>query len=853
MELQKKSELSVGRASFVIATGLAGDAEPSIETRVIASDGNVVFQTSQDISSLKPIFQNSQKIFAKLEAQHHAVVRELEQGRIGAPASGTAASASSPMGGTGGTPRTDDRESDALAHAVGLLGSRSYDKAIAALRAVLETFPNCSEARELLEVAYKASSGPRLAIDIVAALKRGTEAFADGKPRDAIESWKQCLIEEPGNRRVQLLVLLATTWSQGRRQQYAAEVLAPGTRLLSAGRPEEAQALLLVTQTVEGAPARTLDETAVEAPIPEPTPEKRPEQTIVQSPTFEDLVPDMIETGGEAYEPDEPEDESEEETLLTAPPEPLPAAAPPPAPAPKAPPVPAAPAVEAPKPVKPGPRPEARTSPTAPRIGPRKPPPPPRGGVPWGLVGAGAVALVILATAAFWLVSGPNIASPAELERAASLVSSGQYVQAIAAYDSFLGKIGDSAPVYLGRGRAKLASGDTEGGLADLQHAQNLDPQSTAIAEELADVLYSQGRYPEAIGYYEKAFAGGAGTTEGRYRAAVSLVREGRADDALSHLSAAVGKDPSHGEAQFLYGQLLNARGRHEEAEKSLRAAEKNVEAGGDYLNQLAIALLEQSKLEEAEEVAHNFLRAYPADARARSLLGEIYLSRKQYEPARAQLIQALQTDPRDPRAQIALGRAWLAIGRARSDAQDLSKAKQVLSNAQGVDEGRRLLALGQVALAEGKLEEAGTLLQRASDRGAPELPVHLSLAETRWKAKDLVGAAEELQRAASLAPGDPAVSLSLAITYFQLKDTNRAADQFLKAVQGIGMVTPPGEGSGPVVLPEPYVPLPDRFNVNRAIQESVQAILKDVPEDPTATQLKTLSEATTFLVGAEG
>jgi hypothetical protein len=112
------------------------------------------------------------------------------------------------------------------------------------------------------------------------------------------------------------------------------------------------------------------------------------------------------------------------------------------------------------------------------------------------------------------------------------------------------------------------------------------------------------------------------------------------------------------------------------------------------------------------------------------------------------------------------------------------------------------------------------------------------------------VGAAEELQRAAALAPGDPAVSLSLAITYFQLKDTTRAADQFLKTIQGVGLVTPPGEGSGPIVFPEPYVPLPDRFNVNRAIKESVQAIQKDLPEDPTAAQLKTLSEATTFLVG---
>jgi len=834
MDLQKKSELSVGRASFVISTELAGDAEPSIETRVLESDGSVVFQTSQDISALKPIFQNSQKVFARLEAQHHAVVKELEQGRIGVAAGETAASGSSGIG---------DRESDALAHAVGLMGSRTFDKAIAALRAVLETYPDCNEARELLEVAYKASSGSRPTIDFVATLKRGTEAFADGRPRDAIESWKQCLIEEPGNRSVQLLVLLATTWSPERRQQYAAEVLAPATRLLSAGRPEEAQALLLVTQTVEGAPVRKTDETAFSATISPISPiSPISEDTLVQQ-ELEDLVSDVIE---------KPPDEKDEiETLVTPRPQPPVAAAPRPAPAP--------PPVEAPKPPKAEPRPEARSSPTSPSsptgprvAGPRKPPPPARRGMPWGMVGAAAGALLILATAAFWLMSGSKLVSPAELERAASLVSSGQYPQALAAYDGILSKFGDSAEVYLGRGRAKLASGDTAGGLSDLERAQTLDPQSTAIAEELGDVLYSQGNYSEAISYYEKAFAGSAGSTEGRYRAAVSLVREGRADDALSHLSAAIAKDPAHGEAQFLYGQLLNARGRHEEAEKSLRSAEKNVEAGGDYLNQLAIALLEQNKLEEAEEVALDFMRGYPSDARARSLLGEIYLSRKQYEPARAQLIQALRTDPNDARAQIALGRTWLAIGKARNDAQDLAKAKQVLATAQGVDEGRRLLALGQVALAEGRLDEAGTLLQQASDRGAPELPVHLTLAETRWNAKDLVGAAEELQRAAALSPGDPAVSLSLAITYFQLKDTTRAADQFLKAIQGVGLVTPPGEGSGPVVFPEPHVPLPDRFDVNRAIKDSVQAILKDLPEDPTATQLKMLAESTTFVFGRE-
>jgi tetratricopeptide (TPR) repeat protein len=830
MELQKKSELSVGTASFVVTTSLQGDTEPLIETRVLGSDGSVVFRTVEDISSLKPIFQNSQKVSARLEEQHRAVVTKLEEGQMAIPGTGPGPETAS----------TGDRETDALAHAVRLLGGRTFDKAIAALRAILETYPNCSEARELLEVAYKASSGPRLGVDLILALKRGTEAFADGRPRDAIESWKLCLIEEPDNRRVQLLVLLATTWSPTRRKLYAAEILARGTPLLSSGRPEEVQALLLVTQTVEGA-----------APPPD--------QTLVQPSKIEDLVADT------AVEVSPPEDElmSFPDPVPEPAPEPLPEpepeaeleshrqpmiveASPPPPPLPQPERAPAPPA----PPAAPKPRPPAAS---APRVaGPRKPPVPVRREIPWGMIGAGLAAVVVIGLGVLWMTTRSRSVSAEDIEHAASLVSSGQFPQAIQAYDSLLTDFGDSAPVYLGRGRAKLASGDASGGLADLERAHSLDPQSAPIAEELGDVLYSQGEFSRAIGFYEKAFAGGAGSAEARYRSAVSLYREGRAEEALTHLGAAVAKDPQHGEAQFLYGQLLNARGRHQEAEKALRSAEKHVEAGGDFLHQLAIAVLEQGKLEEAEEIAADFLRAYPSDARARSLFGEIYLSRRQLEAARAHLIQALRMDPNEPRAQLALGRTWLAIGKSRRDKQDLAKAKQVLASARGVDEGERLLALGQVALAEEKLEEAASLLQQASERGAPELAVHLSLAETRWKAEDLVGAAEELQKASALVPGDPAVSLSLAIAYFQLKDTSRSADQFLKAIQGIGLVNPPGEGNGPVIFPEPYVPVPDRFNVNKAIKESVAAVLRSAPEDPTATQLRTFSESTTFLVGGE-
>ena len=159
-----------------------------------------------------------------------------------------------------------------------------------------------------------------------------------------------------------------------------------------------------------------------------------------------------------------------------------------------------------------------------------------------------------------------------------------------------------------------------------------------------------------------------------------------------------------------------------------------------------------------------------PDTARPHALLGEIYLRRKQFDPARTELIRALRIDPEEPKAQIALGRAWLAIGQTRGDRGDLAKARRILVNAKGVPEGERLLVLGQTSRAEGNTGDAVQLLDQALSKGADPLQVRLSLAGAKYAAKyDLPGVAEELQRAAAYAPSDPALALSLGLVYSAL------------------------------------------------------------------------------------
>ena len=459
--------------------------------------------------------------------------------------------------------------------------------------------------------------------------------------------------------------------------------------------------------------------------------------------------------------------------------------------------------------------------------------------------GAATVVALLVVAFAFSLV-GSSV--PVELlDQASASFNAGQYTEATETYSMILSDWQDVASAHLGRGRARLALGDDEGGLADLTRAVELEPDAPTSAEELADVLYVRGRYRDAAEYYLQAVDSGSQDSGTRYRLASSLVQLNRPDDALEHLKAALEIDPSQGEARLLLGALLNAEGRHAHAERELLAARAHIDADGDFFTELGYALLKQDKLAEAEQVAREFVRFDTGDARSHTLLGEVFLHRKQYKPARIELIQALQTNAKEPRAQVALGQTWLAIGKRQGDRRDLEKARQILESAQGVPEAERVMVLGQVALEESKLSEAVTLLEQSLGIGAEELPARLSLADAKYRAKDFAGAATELQRARLFASKDVAIPLSLGITYSQARDPLRASAEYLKAIQLIGAV-----GTETVSFPAPYVSVPRRFDISRSIRSAFRGGLNQNEDDPDATALKTLAESTSFTISRD-
>ena len=82
-----------------------------------------------------------------------------------------------------------------------------------------------------------------------------------------------------------------------------------------------------------------------------------------------------------------------------------------------------------------------------------------------------------------------------------------------------------------------------------------------------------------------------------------------------------------------------------------------------DYLFSLARVLLRQGKLEEAEKLAGRLSHLLPFDGSALSLLGEVFLEKRNFIRAQAAFDHALKLDPGLLETEILMSRALLGIG----------------------------------------------------------------------------------------------------------------------------------------------------------------------------------------------
>lgn len=143
-----------------------------------------------------------------------------------------------------------------------------------------------------------------------------------------------------------------------------------------------------------------------------------------------------------------------------------------------------------------------------------------------------------------------------------------------------------------------------------------------------------------------------------------ALRREGKMDDAISHLNEALRLEPARVEVRINLGVALAQRGDRQGAGKQYRAALRLDPENADAQEGLGVVLLETGQIAEAAGHLENSVKTRPGDAGAHFQLGRCYGMEGRSEDAAGQFSEAVRIDPDDAQAHFNLGTAWGALGR---------------------------------------------------------------------------------------------------------------------------------------------------------------------------------------------
>lgn len=167
-----------------------------------------------------------------------------------------------------------------------------------------------------------------------------------------------------------------------------------------------------------------------------------------------------------------------------------------------------------------------------------------------------------------------------------------------------------------------------------------------------------------------------------------------------------------------------------------------------------------------------------PKDAAAQADLAMAYFVARRLDQAQAQLKRALTLDPKQPTAHYLAALYELRTrnhGAARRHLESILKA--------GRDGYSLRLRLGELARAEGKIEEATAHYKRAAEIYPRGIDAHRVLAELYLKAGDKVAAADAMEGVSRIDEMDMASALKLVEVRRGLGQTARARDAAVRTL----------------------------------------------------------------------
>ena len=186
----------------------------------------------------------------------------------------------------------------------------------------------------------------------------------------------------------------------------------------------------------------------------------------------------------------------------------------------------------------------------------------------------------------------------------------------------------------------------------------NSTSDDAEVQLQLAELLFDETRYSEALDAYRKATD--AGDTGLALRARIGFVRTalriGQFTDAQREAASLRTQAPRNPEALSAYADAVWSAGLFDEAEATWRDALSIAPESSRARHGLARALASQSRLDEALNEAQAALKASPRDGELHHTVGAIYERMRRYEQAAAAFTNYINLLPNKDRSDKA---AW--------------------------------------------------------------------------------------------------------------------------------------------------------------------------------------------------
>ena len=325
----------------------------------------------------------------------------------------------------------------------------------------------------------------------------------------------------------------------------------------------------------------------------------------------------------------------------------------------------------------------------------------------------------------------------------------------------------DDAELLALIGVSELQGGRTQAGIASLEKAVSMQPDSAALRQQLAQAYLSRGDTPQAIEQLERLIAA---DDDSARRAGMMVVfaylRDGDQRKALARAEAMLQAAPNDAGLLTLMGVVHSAAGDSKAARAYFEQAVQQQPGHVGALTSLARMAIQQGRPEEAADYYQRILQARPDHVPSMMALAQLAQQQGNSEDWLRWLQQARQTSADSIDARVLLAEYYLRQG-------ELGRVETLIREMQEAGgESYALLAVRAQWLIAGKrYQQAVTTIRQMIELRSKLYVGHYLLGLNYYRMGQPDAAISSLSRAHTLAPDDLRTGLLLAQLQLRQRD----------------------------------------------------------------------------------